>query len=215
MLFGNINNQVAYNCFAAEDFVSKQSWTICDTDHDKVSELRETLILAVIKYGLSTFGIYGLEELMKFQKLACEDPKGWNYAYQSRWPCMCPEGMLQSPIDIPVIKTINSTAIRADFRKWDVAVTSYVQLLYPQENFAKGEFGTMMFKDQSRKKNFYSSTEIRFKSPAEHTVDGKVHPIEMQVVHTNGDSRSITSIFLTDERKDMSMSKTVFDKSNE
>ena len=131
MLFGNINNQVSYNCFAAEDFVSKQSWTICDTDHDKVSELRETLILAVIKYGLSTFGIYGLEELMKFQKMACEDPKGWTYAYQSRWPCMCPEGMMQSPIDIHVPDTINTTSIRVDFRRWDTPVTSYVEMLYP------------------------------------------------------------------------------------
>lgn len=113
------------------------------------------------------------------------------------------------------MKTVNSTSIRVDFRRWDVPVTSYVELLYPQENFAKGEFGSMMFKDKSRKKNFYSSSEIRFKSPAEHTINGKKYPIEMQVVHSNGDSRLIVSIFLSDEKNDMSMMKSIFEKSNE
>jgi len=53
-------------CFSVDDYIAKVSWTICNVDHDAVSDLRQYLILAVIKYGLSTFGIYGLEELMKF-----------------------------------------------------------------------------------------------------------------------------------------------------
>jgi hypothetical protein len=53
-------------CFSVDDYIAKVSWTICNIDNDAVSDLRQYLILAVIKYGLSTFGIYGLEELMKF-----------------------------------------------------------------------------------------------------------------------------------------------------
>lgn len=131
MLFGDVNNQAAYNCFAVEDYTAKISWTICNTDNDAVSDLRQYIILAVIKYGLQTFGIFGMEELMKFQKIACERPTGWNYNFQSRWPCMCPEGMAQSPIDIVTKDAINNTRIGADFRRWDQKVTSYTQMKTP------------------------------------------------------------------------------------
>lgn len=209
MMFGNTNSQVQYQCFSVEDYITKQAWSICHTDGGIVDEVRQYIVLSVIKYGLSTFGIYGLEELMRFQKQACNKPTGWSYSFQSRWPCMCPEGMMQSPIDINSTSAINNTKIYTDFRKWKQKVKSYVQIVSAQESYASGDFGSVVFRDQRRRKISYKAIEVRFKFPSEHTINGKQLEGEMQVVHSNSDTKLITSIFLTADENNISLMKLV------
>lgn len=68
----------------------------------------------------------------------------------------------------------------------------------------------MTVRDKSRKKIQFKTDEIRFKFPAEHLINGKEFPCEMQIIHSNGDTKVIVSVFLTTNKDDLSMMKQAF-----
>lgn len=202
-----MNSQQEFHCFQVDDHVGKQSWQVCSTENDKAQEWRQKLILQVILYGLRQFGIYGLDELMKFQKQACLKPTGWSYEFQSRWPCMCPEGMLQSPIDIDPKKAKDCKACQL-FPKYDP--TSSIVLLHQSwETLANSDFGRVYYRNRKRKRTSWKSLSLRFKFPSEHTVDEKQYPGEMQIFHTDGENRMALSVFITNNPDDLATDKAV------
>lgn len=109
---------------------------------------------------------------------------------------MCPEGMLQSPINIDTSKVINDTNINM-IPKYK-PTRSIVTHLETWETYAQSEFGELIYRNKKRQKAAWKATDVRFKFPAEHTIDGKApYPCEMQIIHTNGDTHLAVSVFIT------------------
>lgn len=77
------------------------------------------------------------------------------------------------------------------------------------ESVILGELGTMYTKNNRRQTNKWKATEIRFKFKSEHKVNGKSYPAEMQIFHTNGEERMAVAIFISDNDKDVSVTKEV------
>lgn len=204
-LYGDQDNQTEMQCFLVEG--KKSTWNICDTDIGVATDWRQAIILHVILHGLRLDGIYDLDGLVKFQKNACVKPRGWSYQYQSRWPCMCPEGSAQSPIDIPSKRAIQQKVPYLFWKYLDMS--SVVAKVGDYETVITGEFGKMIARDSKRNRVTWKATEVRFKFRSEHTVDEKDYPCEMQVFHTNGEDRMAVSMFISDQLSDVSSHKAV------
>lgn len=120
---------------------------------------------------------------------------------------MCPEGMLQSPIDIDSEKAKDCKACQL-FLKYN-PTSSIVLLHQAWETLADSDFGRMYYRNNKRKRTSWKSLSLRFKFPAEHFIDGKQYPGEMQIFHTDGESRMALSVFLTNNPDDLAVEKAV------
>lgn len=206
-LIGDINSATTYFCFTLNENGGQQEWKICATDMPTADEWRQAIILQTIIKGLREQGIYGLDALLKFQKAACKNPRGWSYQFQTRWPCLCPEGELQSPINIETKNLKDNKTPMLNFR---YATTSNIVLnMLPWETNANGDYGQVIYKNRKRKRTNWNAAEVRFKFPAEHRVDGKKYAAEMQIYHTNDDGRMAVSFFISDDENDIRTTKLV------
>ncbi len=102
------------------------------------------------------------------------------------WECKCTEGSNQSPINLPNKISIREVEHQALFLM-NLVPKSQMSFIF-EDNMTKlkGRFGTV--NDHTGAE--YEAYEIRFHSPAEHTVQGKRYDMEIQVMHkpiTEGD----------------------------
>lgn len=154
-LIGDINSQTTYYCFLLNENNGQQDWKICALDMPTADEWRQAIILQTIIKGLRAQGIFGLDALLKFQKAACKNPRGWSYSFQTRWPCLCPEGENQSPINIETKSLKDNKTPMLNFR---YAMTSSVVLnLLPWQTSANADYGQMVYKNRKRKRTLWNA----------------------------------------------------------
>ena len=70
----------------------------------------------------------------------------------------------------------------------------------------------MIFKNQNKKSSRWKATDIRFKLASEHSINGRFYPCEMQIIHSDGDSKLGVSIFLSYNGDDVSTSRLISSK---
>lgn len=117
------------------------------------------------------------------------------------WECDCIEGKEQSPIDLPHGAAAIQTPVKPIFQYEKVGPSHIVKnsegeakeapLKFEYKNGMlqienSDTFGKVITLDGS----IYNAVKIVFHTPAEHTLDGKKHDMEMQVIHqgvTKGD----------------------------
>lgn len=114
----------------------------------------------------------------------------WNYGSKgTNWNCKCTEGFEQSPINVErrCVSNINETA---SFQ-WSKVKTSKLAAYY-EENMMKLKcksenpkecadvvFGRIIDADFTE----YECNEIRFHTPAEHTIEGRKFDLEIQFIY--------------------------------
>ncbi len=127
----------------------------------------------------------------------------WNYsASGADWECDCTEGLEQSPINIqtktvvesPVVpvftytevevKKVETTSSGQTKRHKYVRMKNKHKLLYIKAD----SFGSVVTLDGTS----YNADKIIFHTPAEHTIDGKKYPMEMEIIHTGISEGAIT-----------------------
>jgi len=105
------------------------------------------------------------------------------YRYHGRdWTGICKEGRLQSPINIvPQVGNPNGD--------WEMSL-DYLPYMDSQGVFntgdfliLEGNFGNLVVKSRGGASEKYIASEITFHTPSEHTYDGRVFPMEMQITH--------------------------------
>ena len=144
----------------------------------------------------------------------CNDD--WNYNQMGiDWECDCSEGNEQSPINLPLPKDAVPSPVKPLFQ-YDEAL---VKLSYSTIDglIKKDDPLKILFQDNCLRifhKYFgkivtldgavYYAQEIVFHTPAEHTIDGKVYSMEMQVIHYGqsvGDiSKQVILSFIFDKK---------------
>lgn len=87
--------------------------------------------------------------------------------------------------------------------------SSVVLNVLPWQTNANADYGTVIYKNRKRKRTNWSASEIRFKFPSEHKIDGKHFPGEMQIYHTNDNNRMAMSFFISDIDSDLMATKLV------
>lgn len=113
----------------------------------------------------------------------------WNYGSKgTNWNCKCSEGFEQSPINVEkrCVSNINETASFS----WSKVKTSKLAAYY-EDNMMKIKckytdatqcqdvvFGRIIDDDFAE----YESSEIRFHTPAEHTIEGRKFDLEVQFI---------------------------------
>ena len=119
----------------------------------------------------------------------------WNYGNKN-WNCKCSEGFEQSPINVErrCVSNINETASFEWFKvKTESLVAVYeenmmkikckddkgTELLAGEQDLCAGVvFGKIIDSDFTE----YESREIRFHTPAEHTIEGRKFDLEIQFI---------------------------------
>lgn len=143
--------------------------------------------------------------LIPFPAKDCND----KYTYDNSgtdWECECSEGKEQSPIDLPGVdkgKSAKSkvkplfyydkvapkfTAASGDgmYNAGDNLRINYTETSH-SINIKHPNFGAVVTLDGI----YYQAKEIRFHTPSEHTIDGKVYDMEIEIIHygqTKGDA---------------------------
>ena len=114
----------------------------------------------------------------------------WNYfKHGSDWECTCKEGKQQSPIDLPYKEGAVHTTVKPFFnfvtvdppQSYDTSDPAAQMNMILQDNMIKifhKNFGTAATLDGA----VYRAQEITFHTPGEHTIQGKVFEMEMQVI---------------------------------
>lgn len=127
-----------------------------------------------------------------------------NWDYQQKgddWECMCKTGLEQSPIDLPTVEQAVSSQSKPifDYKKvgpnhTESGLGGKVKANTPMEimhhNWALTIFHNNFGKIVSMDGSVYQAQEIRFHTPSEHTINGQIYPLEIQIVHnamTKGD----------------------------
>lgn len=116
--------------------------------------------------------------------------QGWNYINNGAdWECLCKEGKMQSPIDLPSIKNAILTPIKPLFaydffndksKKLTIEHAENSLRIIANDDLLKVRgFGKLVTNDGS----VYFATQIIFHTPSEHTFEGKKMPLEIQVLH--------------------------------
>lgn len=120
--------------------------------------------------------------------------ENWNYkSFGTDWECTCSEGKEQSPIDLPPYSKAIDSPITPLLQFHTVELTDHapsldglvssseleirylkgaIRILYPN-------LGKLVTLDGT----VYYAEEIVFHTPAEHTIDGVRHDMEMQILH--------------------------------
>lgn len=114
----------------------------------------------------------------------CND--AWNYGLLGDdWECDCKEGKTQSPIDIdtdslvrsnvkPIFKYESNTNLKTQEEpKQMVYENGSVKLKYDQ-------LGKVITLDGA----VYKASEIIFHTPAQHKINGKTYPLEVEIIHS-------------------------------
>ena len=114
----------------------------------------------------------------------------WNYfRHGSDWECTCKEGKQQSPIDLPYKEGAVHTSVKPFFnfvtveppQSYDISDLAAQMNMILQDNMIKifhKNFGTATTLDGA----VYRAQEISFHTPGEHTIQGKIFEMEMQVI---------------------------------
>jgi carbonic anhydrase len=127
-----------------------------------------------------------------------------NWDYQQKgddWECMCKTGLEQSPIDLPSTEQAVSSQSKPifDYKKvgpnhTESGLNGKVRANSPMEivhnNWALTIFHNNFGKIVSMDGSVFQAQEIRIHTPSEHTINGQIYPLEIQVVHnamTKGD----------------------------
>lgn len=115
----------------------------------------------------------------------------WNYtAHGGDWNCKCSEGFTQSPINVErrcvvnanqtasfSFSQVNSELLDGSYQDNMLMITCKKSL--SREDCEKVSFGTIIDIDYAE----YSCNEIRFHTPAEHTIDGRKYDMEIQFIY--------------------------------
>lgn len=118
----------------------------------------------------------------------------WSYINNGNdWECMCKEGKQQSPIDLPYKEGAITSDVKPFFTFFEVNPVSKQfedsflmdpaskMHLVLQDNMIKifhQNFGKAITMDGA----VYQAQEIAFHTPGEHTIEGKIFDMEMQVI---------------------------------
>ncbi len=138
--------------------------------------------------------------------------ENWTYMNNGKdWVCSCKEGLEQSPIDLPEMKSAISSPVTPLFHYEEVAAMSKITTLdgelkaeeYLKIKYYKNAlriFHSNLGKVVTLDGAVYIAEEIVFHTPSEHTIDGKRFDMEMQIIHygqTKGDiSKQVVLSFL-------------------
>lgn len=176
----------------------QSEWQLCFKDQGAAESWRNNLNGFIIVWDLKRKGIFDAKELKKAQADICAFPIGYNYVNQEQWPCMCAEGLAQSPIALEKEESTKLVNARTNWK-----YTKGSNLLTKQfwkETITMGTFGQLQYMDDKGKKHMWTAKEVRFKIPAEHKINGKFADAEMQIVHENQEKeRSFVSLMLTEK----------------
>ena len=134
----------------------------------------------------------------------CND--NWDFKTNGNdWECECKEGKEQSPINLPPTNKAIDTSVKPLFQYNEVEVIRQEENLLGEPltvsntedlkiKFDQGalrikykDFGRLVTLDGA----IYYAEEIVFHTPSEHTINGKRHEMEMQIIHygaTKGDT---------------------------
>ena len=135
--------------------------------------------------------------------------QGWDFENNgSEWECLCKEGKRQSPIDLPSPKAAIQTPVKplmeydmvneADGEKLKISYDGGELKIFADTNeLIQGRgFGKVVTPDGG----VYFADKINFKTPSEHTIDGRQFPLEIQIIHSGrskGDfGKSVSVSFL-------------------
>jgi len=128
--------------------------------------------------------------------------EGWNYVNKgSDWECTCKDGIMQSPIDLPIKSTASPTTlmpmfsyervkVNAEESTIDGLIEGGKKISIRYEKKALRIFHPNMGKIVALDGSVYVAEEILFHTPSEHKINGEQFDIEMQVIHygrTKGD----------------------------
>lgn len=112
----------------------------------------------------------------------------WNYEQHGNdWECECSEGKEQSPIDLPRVGgpggAVKSKVLPI-FRYKEVDLKESNSKIEYKDNMIQlnhSDLGEVVTLDGVA----YKAEQIVFKTPAEHTIDGRKFGMEMQIIHTS------------------------------
>lgn len=195
---GKMDGEDSY-CFNID--TAKVNWELCGKDKSNIEMWRNSLNGFVIVWDLKRKGIYDAKELKKKQKNICEFPTGYNYFNQEQWPCNCAEGLLQSPINLVTeeAKLLSKARTEWYYSKGSNLLTKQ----FWKETVTLGTFGTFQFINEQFETKSWTANEVRFKFPAEHTIDGKQFDMEIQIGHTNSENdRAFVSLLIKKSNQD-------------
>jgi hypothetical protein len=130
----------------------------------------------------------------------------WDYSlHGADWPFLCSSGLFQSPISLNSYTSRNITFPDPLYYFFSFNYTpalifslntsiSFTGLAYnPGLNFQlSGDFGSITLK--STQNTAYSVKYIKFHTPSEHMINDVQYPLELQIVHTNGNETLIVVV---------------------
>jgi len=121
--------------------------------------------------------------------------ENWNYQQRGDdWECECIEGVEQSPIDLPLAKDCIDSPVRPLTAYNDIEVKSLIETI-EKVQMLNEPLKIQLFKNALRIFNHnmgkvttidgavYQAEEIVFHSPSQHTIDGKVYDMEIEIIH--------------------------------
>jgi len=102
------------------------------------------------------------------------------------WKCRCPEGLEQSPINLPVVEALEYYKKTVKFQ-YDYVGPENLEAVFDRgvvriRTINGKSFGTLVMEDPIQA--VFSADEIVIRTPAEHFVSGKKYDMEVQVMHT-------------------------------
>ena len=147
----------------------------------------------------------------------CND--NWDYTLKGHdWQCDCIEGKEQSPINLPPKDKAIDTSVKPLFQYNEIEVSKEEENILGETvsvstnsgvkiKFELGalrikskDFGRLVTMDGA----IYFAEEIVFHTPSEHTINGKRHDMEMQIIHygaTKGDTAKQVVLSFLFEKK--------------
>lgn len=121
--------------------------------------------------------------------------EGWDYSqHGNNWKCECEEGVEQSPVDLPSTSEAVVSEVKPLFKYYKIDPVSDtttveqqqtkgesipIQLLQHSLRIFHHKLGKVITMDGA----VYYAQEIVIHTPAEHKIDGKTYPMEIQVIH--------------------------------
>ena len=215
------------NCFKILDQQSKD-WTLCATSKEDRNQW-VCKIKAVKKLESEQLCVKRLlaDEAIIIEKRVTQPiiliplaspmcNENFNYLMNGLdWNCDCKEGREQSPLDLPGKESAIKSPVKPIFEYHEVDIrevlTTIDGSLKSRENLKieivnhalkikHNNFGRVVTMDGS----LYTAQEIIFHTPAEHSINGKIYDMEMQIIHfgqTTGDiARQVILCFVFEKK---------------
>jgi len=201
------------NCFEIKD--RKQlNWTLCAQNAAKrnkwVCKIKEllgqsdysTCVKTIISSDIPTVVKKVFQPVIMLPVASPMCNENYNYdAHGTNWECDCHDGKEQAPIDLPLPEKSTLSPVKPMFQYYDVdfqqVKTTTDGAVKIHENIKiKLDTGSLRIKYENLGElvtidgSVYRAQEIVFRTPAEHTINGKRYDMEMQVIHygqTSGD----------------------------